>query len=276
MVLTFDGSGVVMRPDGLRPETRKKAEKSQRKKTVAESASTGTRAGEERRHRKRMAEVAAVYSLEAVGRTPEDVIRELRRTGPHVPRPKAQNKRVAVHRRAWNCGVTVTVVIDIIHVLSYLWTAGKALNADTAAVEAWVSERAEKILKGRASHVAAGMRRAATVRELAGKSREAVDECADYLLNHSQYMRYHEYLRDGLPIASGVIEGACRSLVQDRMDITGARWGLPGGEAVLKVRSLRASGDIDEYLAHHARRELERNHLCHYDEHELVELREAA
>ena len=139
-----------------------------------------------------------------------------------------------------------------------------------------MTPRAERILRGEASQVAAGMRRSATRRGLTGTSRKAVDACANYLLNHKAYLRYHEYLRDGLPIATGVIEGACRSLVQDRMDITGARWGLPGGEAVLKLRSLRASGDLDDYLAFHARCELERNHLRHYDEHELVGLREAA
>ena len=79
------------------------------------------------------------------------------------------------------------------------------------------------------------------------------------------YPRYHESPRDGLPIASGVIESACRSLVRDRMDITGARWGLEGREAVQKLRSLRASGDLDAYLAFHSRRELERNHLDKFD-----------
>jgi hypothetical protein len=173
--------------------------------------------------------------------------------------------------------VVVTVVIDLIHVLGYLWKAGKVLNGDdVAATEKWVSERAAIILGGEANQVAAGMRRSATLRRLRGKKRKVVDSCANYLLNHRQYLRYHEYLRDGLPIATGVIEGACRSLVQDRMDITGARWGLPGGEAVLKLRSLRASGDLDEYLAFHARRELERNHLSHYDEHELLDLRAVA
>jgi len=317
MVLTFDGSGVVMRPEGLRPETRKRAKKGGRKPSVAESAASGRRRDDDRKNRKRMAEVAAVYSLEAVGRTPADVMRELRRIGPREVRPEAQNKRVwaslersivdvvdsafyealhrdeakvrrwvavvdgnadqiaAIDRMAWNAGVTVTIVIDFIHVLGYLWKAGKALN-DDAEVDAWVDERAESILNGKASVVAAGMRRAATRRGLSKKERKAIDACADYLLNHKAYLRYHEYLRDGLPIATGVIEGACRSLVQDRMDITGARWGLPGGEGVLKLRSLRASGDLDAYLAFHWQRELERNHLQHYDEQELVELREAA
>lgn len=320
LVLTFDGAGVVMRPEGLRPETRKRAKKGHgRRPSVAESAASGRRRDDERKNRKRMAEVAAVYSLEPVSRTPEDVMGDLRRTGPRQARPKAQNKRVwaslehsivdvidrafyealqrdeaserrwvavvdgnadqltAIHRMAHNAGVTVTIVVDFIHVLGYLWKAGKALNGnDAAAADAWVDERAEKILHGEASRVAAGMRRPATRRGLGKKERKAVDECADYLLNHKEYLRYHEYLRDGLPIATGVIEGACRSLVQDRMDITGARWGLPGGEAVLKLRSLRASGDIDEYLAFHWRRELERTHLEHFDEQELVELREAA
>jgi len=319
LVMTFDGSGVVMRPEGLRPETRKRAERSKSRRSVAESAAVGQQRDDERKNRKRMAEVAAVYSLEPVGRTPEDVMCELRRTGPHTPRPKAQNKRVwaslersisdvvgdafveafqrdeanerrwvavvdanpdqlaAMHRMEGICGVVVTTVIDLIHVLGYLWKAGKALNGDDAqATEAWVTERAESILRGEASQVAAGMRRSATQRRLRGQRRKAVHDCANYLLNHKDYLRYHEYLRDGLPIASGVIEGACRSLVQDRMDITGARWGLRGGEAVLKLRSLRASGDLDDYLAFHARRELDRNHLSRYDEHELLDLRVAA
>ena len=93
-----------------------------------------------------------------------------------------------------------------------------------------MTTRARRLLAGDTSSVAAAMRRSATSRGLTGKPRDAVDDCARYLLNNKQYLRYHEFLRDGLPIASGVIEGACRSLVKDRMDITGARWGLPGAE----------------------------------------------
>lgn len=319
LVLTFDGSGIVMRPEGLRPETRKKAVQA-RQKSVAELSAEVHRPVEAS-NRKRMAEVAAVYSLVPTSRTPDDVMRELRRTGPRTVRPKATNKRVwasieqsipdviedafieAVQRdercaRRWVCLVDgnpdqldavarmadlyrkpVTIVVDFIHVLGYLWKAGKALADDDAkpdVIEAWVTERADQILRGKASLVAAAMRRSATHRDLRDQRRKAVDKCAAYLLNHREYLRYHEYLRDGLPIATGVIEGACRSLVQDRMDITGARWGLQGAEAVLKVRSLRASGDFDEYAAFHERRELERNHLSRYAECELTDLRAAA
>ena len=67
---------------------------------------------------------------------------------------------------------------------------------------------------------------------LDGQARQRIDSCADYLLKYKKNMQYEKYLNMGLPIATGVIEGACRYLVKDRMEITGARWGLEGGEAV--------------------------------------------
>jgi hypothetical protein len=62
----------------------------------------------------------------------------------------------------------------------------------------------------------------------------------------------------------GVIEGACRYLVADRMDITGARWGLDGAEAVLKLRALRANGDCDDYWSFHLAQERSRVHESRY------------
>src|SRR5437667_4233540 len=73
-------------------------------------------------------------------------------------------------------------------------------------------------------------------------------------------MKYNEYLNMGLPIATGVIEGACRYVVKDRMDRTGARWSLTGAEAVLRLRAVRASGDFDAYWEFHLARDKERNH----------------
>lgn len=316
MVLTFDGKGVVMRPEALRPETRKRAEKAR----AAAMAEDGDDQEARKQNRKRMAEVASVYSLKPQARTPADIMRELSRSGPHSARPRPKNKRVwaslvdsipavvdaafyealsrdeerervwvalvdgnadqlhAIRSMSTNYGVSVTIVLDFIHVLEYLWAAGRALHEgqDKKTVRKWIVVRARRILEGRASHVAAGIRRSATNRGLTGTSRQKADACADYLLNHKQYLRYHEYLRDGLPIATGVIEGACRSLVRDRMDVTGARWGLEGGEAVLKLRSLRQSGDLDEYFAFHKRKELARNHLPKFHPSEHSDLRMAS
>lgn len=312
VVLTFDGKGVVMRPDGLREETRRRARSQKLRHRMS---------GGEKRNRKRMAQVASVYELKAEPRTPDDIVRELDSDapGPRRSRPRPQNKRVwaslvdepgevieaafyeAVQRdglieRRWvavvdgnvtqiehvrnlsdSYGVEVTLVLDVIHVLEYLWKAAWCLHdkGDPSA-EQWVTERLRRMLEGEVSQVAAGIRRAATKRELPAERRAPLDTCADYLLKYKDMLRYDEYLRDGLPIASGVIEGACRHLVNDRMGITGARWGLEGAEAILKLRALRTSGDLDEYWEFHRRQELRRNHLSRYADHELEHLRAAA
>lgn len=77
-------------------------------------------------------------------------------------------------------------------------------------------------------------------------------------------LRYDKYLPDGLPIATGVIEGACRHLICDRMDITGARWSVRGAEAILRLSSIRSSGDFDEYWRFHLEAEHHRNHASRY------------
>ena len=158
----------------------------------------------------------------------------------------------ALEAAAKRHGVAVTTTVDFIHVLEYVWKAAYCFHGSgTQEAEQWVAERALRILHGKSSDVAAGMRRSATLQGLSRKDRAGVDACADYLLKYRDYLRYDDNLRRGLPIATGVIEGACRHLVNDRMEITGARWGLAGAEAILKLRSLRSSGDLDEYWEFH-------------------------
>jgi hypothetical protein len=91
-----------------------------------------------------------------------------------------------------------------------------------------------------------------------------VDKCADYLEKYDTLLDYDDFLSQGLPIATGVIEGACRHLIKDRMDLTGARWRLKRAEAVLRIRSLRSSGDFDSYWMFHQARQQERNHSYRY------------
>lgn len=126
--------------------------------------------------------------------------------------------------------------------------------------EQWVKKSALKILHGKAVQVATGMKRNACKQKLSDTKHETADKYANYLLKLKEYLRYDEYLAAGLPIATGVIEGACRYLVKDRMDLTGARWRLKDAEAVLKIRSLRASGDFDDYWKFHKEEEYKRHY----------------
>ena len=162
-------------------------------------------------------------------------------------------------------GIALSVVVDLVHVLEYLWGAAWCFysEADPAA-EAWVHDRAIAILDGQARHVAAGIRRRATTTGLNKATRTKADEAARYLVNKAPYLDYPTALTNGWPIATGVIEGACRHVVKDRMDITGARWSAQGAEAVLKLRAVKTNGDFDTYWRHHLQREQQRNHHSRY------------
>jgi len=136
-------------------------------------------------------------------------------------------------------------------------------------LEKWVQHRLLKILEGKAGLMAGGMRRSATIKKLTDKQRKPVDTCATYLKNKARYLKYDSYLDLGFPIATGVIEGACRHLVKDRMDITGAKWRLTSAEAVLRLRALRSSNDFDEYWNFHEDCEYKRNHQSLYQDGEV-------
>ena len=92
------------------------------------------------------------------------------------------------------------------------------------------------------------------------RSATYVETCAAYLLDRPWSLDYKSALAKGCAIATGVIEGACRHLVKDRMGITGARWDLPMAEAVLRLRALQASDHWAAYLRFHLERERFRNH----------------
>jgi len=157
------------------------------------------------------------------------------------------------------------IVMDFYHVLERLWAAARELFPEDAWKRTgYVRGRVLKILSGAASQTASGMRAAATRRELDEGDRKAVDDACDYLLNHREYLPYGECLAAGLPIATGVVEGTCRSLIIHRMDRSGARWSLAGAEAVLKLRALVQSGDFDAYWRFHEAAEQRRNHADHY------------
>jgi hypothetical protein len=93
---------------------------------------------------------------------------------------------------------------------------------------------------------------------LSKSDRKPVDVTADYLLKYKKHMRYNEYLANGYPIASGMIEATCKHLIADRFEITGATWGLTGSEALLKMRAIYLNGDETEYWNYHIEKEQER------------------
>ncbi len=130
-------------------------------------------------------------------------------------------------------------------------------------------EKAEAILDGRSGNVAAGIRIKAKSYALSAKKKKTIGKVAKYLTNHTDMLRYDHYMQQGYPIATGVIEGACRHLIADRFEITGARWSLKTAEGILRLRAIRSSGDWELYQAFHKKQEWKRNHLQRFHESEM-------
>ena len=154
---------------------------------------------------------------------------------------------------------TVLLILDLMHALEKLWKVAHCLYPEgSEEATAWVKKQTLRVLEGKVSQVIKGMRHSATKRGLSGTKRETVDRVAKYLRRNRGYMKYDEYLKEGLPIASGCVEGACKNLIKDRMERSGMRWGLEGGEAMIRLRSLHLSGDLDDYWDFHLAEESRR------------------
>ncbi len=135
--------------------------------------------------------------------------------------------------------------------------------------ETWVADQATKILDGKAAAVAAGIRRRATRFGYSPAERKGADHAATYLTTKKPYLDYRAALTSGWPIATGIIEGACRHIVKDRMDITAARWGLHRAQAILTLRALVSNGDVNAYWHYHLDQEHHRVHHTRYrDSHQ--------
>lgn len=157
--------------------------------------------------------------------------------------------------------VNVIDILDILHVSSYVWSAARAFcGKREPAVRAFARERLLTILQGNARGVIRGLRRMATERGLSGQAAKQVATACGYFEKNLHRMRYDEYLAAGYPIASGVIEGACRHLVKDRMERSGMRWLPEGAQAMLDVRALEVCGLWDDFQKARLSADLERLH----------------
>jgi hypothetical protein len=310
LVLSTDGKGIVMRHEDLREATQLAAERKVNK--IETRLSPGEKA--DRKRMAQVCAVYSVEpwhrTAADVLHTMRDENTEARRPRPHDKRVWASVekqprnvirqafeealRRDPERRRHWvvlvdgeprqvkavkaearRAGVSVTLIVDIVHVLEYLWLAARALfEGSTPEAETWVGHRLLSLLTGRTGGDVAGTIRwwaESRKADIDAAGRKALKTACRYLANRTRtrMMRYADALRDGLPIATGVIEGACRYLVKDRMDRTGACWSLQGAEAVLRLRALRASGDFEGYWQFHLAQEKQRNHAARYADREI-------
>lgn len=158
-------------------------------------------------------------------------------------------------------GFDVVCVLDLLHVTSRIWQAARLFHpGDDAAARAFVRKHTLQILQGKVLRVIRSWKQQAAKRQLSANARRQLRTILGYFQANSQRMRYHEYLARGYPIASGVIEGACRHYVKDRMERAGMNWVIPGAQAMLDLRSVYLNDQWEEFQDFAVAREIARIH----------------
>src|SRR4051794_2899944 len=155
----------------------------------------------------------------------------------------------------------VTCILDLLHVMERLWKVAWCLfeeGTQKAEAEQWVEDRLRMLLDGKVGDVIGGLRQTLTKRKLRGSRRTTFREVIGYFDRNRSRMRYDEYLAAGYPIGSGVIEGACRHLVKDRLERAGMRWHPDGAQAMLDLRATCLNGEWDAFWSYHVEQEDDR------------------
>ena len=139
-------------------------------------------------------------------------------------------------------------IVDFFHAAEYLWAAAQGRHRnDPKAAKRWAEKQCRRLEAGRMDDVLAALRRP-------GAGAEERAKAIRYLSERRGRMRYDEYRSLGLPIGSGRVEAACKTVVGRRMKCTGMRWTVAGANPVLWVRCARLSGWFDDYWEHRLRK----------------------
>jgi hypothetical protein len=155
--------------------------------------------------------------------------------------------------------VSTIEILDLLHATPRLWDAAHLFyGGDEEQALSFVYDRVLRLLKGEVPAVVAGLRQMGTKRKLRGKKRDKLAKICGYLENNTHRMHYDVYLAAGYPIASGVIEGACRHFIKDRMERSGMRWTIESAQAMLDVRSTYLNGDWDDFMRYRIAQETQR------------------
>jgi hypothetical protein len=289
IVATGDGKGIVMRKDQLEKKVAKKRLRKMRKR--GERIKKKVNEKNEKPGKKKMSTVIGVYTIAAHERTVEDFLsrgkKEEKRPRPcnKVVQATLEGKESAFQRlkeevtkrdpKKEKQGVALVdgehklrqlmkkylpwflIIIDIYHVMEYLWRGAHVFHKEGSPEAAsWMTDKLNKLLLGKVKEVIIEFK--GLLKIVAGERREQLRRVITYLENGKNHMRYDIYLKRGYPVGSGVVEGACKNLVKDRMEQCGMRWTIAGAEAVLGMRSIQINGMTSDYWQYHIAQEKQR------------------
>ena len=144
-----------------------------------------------------------------------------------------------------------TLVLDFIHASEYLWKVANALLGETSSERIpWMAQKTLLMLAGKTDQLIAEFRQMTQTEGVSETVLTPLNNTANYFERNLPYMDYPTYLAKGWPIASGVIEGACRHFVKDRCELSGMRWSQVGAEGLLRMRAVAENDDWNNYHAY--------------------------
>lgn len=146
-----------------------------------------------------------------------------------------------------------TLTLDLRHAQERLWKAGRAFHAENSPeLSAWVEPLGALLVAGRVADLLAELRRRQAAVPLRGPNtkakRDVLQKQIHYYEERRDMMRYDEYRDKDLVLATGVIEGACRHVIGERLDCAGMRWTLRGAQPLLQLRCIELNGDWDAFI----------------------------
>ena len=167
-------------------------------------------------------------------------------------------------RKTYLSNANVVEILDLLHATPRLWEAAYLFHREgSQAAASFVRDRLLRMLRGEAGYVIGGLRQMGTKHGLRGQRLAKLTTICNYLRKNLARMRYDEYLAAGYPIASGVIEGACRYVVKDRMERAGMRWTVEGAQAMLALRTTHINGQWKDFQEYRIKQERQRLYPQH-------------
>lgn len=260
--------------------------------------------------KKKMATVISTYVTRRHVRTADDMLRDVSDDGRSDSKPKPQNKltwgsltegpeetvarlKKSVDQRLPKGNELVCVldgerslwtlvyvyfpsaffVLDIFHVLEHLGKAALCFyDEGTPQAREFVTERLRMLLLGKAGRMIGGLKQMLSKHKLSGAKKHCLEQVIGYLERNRKHMRYEICLARGYPIGSGVIEGACRNLINDRLELTGMSWTVQGAESMMRLRAVHINKDWDAFWTY--RRQSERRRLYDIPDSTSSEIRD--
>jgi hypothetical protein len=143
-----------------------------------------------------------------------------------------------------------TGILDFYHAAGNLWQGTKAwLDGRTQRARQWFGQARHRLRHGDLAGVLADLDGALALDGLPDSARQTLANLKAYLETHREHLQYARFKEWGLPLGSGMVESACKWLIQQRFKGVGMRWSEDGFNHLLHLRLAWVNGEFDELFA---------------------------